>query len=294
MRRRSYAIASQWRPATSRNEVQSQRAPCNAHRMTTHEPLRAARLLIPAVILGAASRVVAQDVDPSSARAEANTAVAQGAFSPWSAAPSQEGVRATAWMLGGYDTAGESAEMRSLAEAKVRGPLALRAGVNYDGFAKATRPFIGARADLLKQAQSGLNLAAIAQFADAGFNTVPALELALALGRRFGPVVLAANAGYAQGLQEDERNASGGLSALVNLNQHQRLGFDSKFQIDLERDNDEPKDEPDWRLLARPLSTTTLAQTSISVGAGCSALQYRLEPTVHVGAIAYGALGVAF
>lgn len=258
--------------------------------------LRLAALPIPALMTCAAlgARAQARDSEPASARVDASAAVAQGAFSPWSAPPAQHGVRASAWILGGYETAGQNPEVRSLAEAKIRGPFALRAGVNYDGLAKATRPFVGGRADLLNEARDGLNLAAIAQLQPVGFNTVPELGLGIALGRRIGRVLLFANAGYAQGLQAEERNASAGLAALVTLNEFERLGFDSKLQIDLERDGDEPAQEPDFRLVAGPLSTTTLGSISVSVGAGLSTWKYRLEPATHVGAIAYTGLGLGF
>jgi hypothetical protein len=224
----------------------------------------------------------------------AASAVEQGAFLPLSTAAQHAGRRASVKLLSGYDSASSSAQFRGEAEATLVGPLGLRVGASYDGIGQSSRPYIGGFLDVLDQQRYGINLALHGRFESASFNAVPGVVAGFALSRNFGGTLLAANAEYGSGLRGNERNAAAGLAALQQVAEHFRLGLDSRFQIDLERDLDEPKDEPDWRVVGGPLLLANMGGFAASLGGGYSALRYRLADTTHQGLIAYAGLGAAF
>ena len=224
----------------------------------------------------------------------APSAVEQGAFLPLSTAAQHTARRASVKFLSGYDSASSSAQFRGEAEATLVGPLGLRVGASYDGVGQSGRPFIGGFVDVLDQQRYGINLALHGRFESNSFNAVPGVVAGFALSRRFEHTLLVANAEYGNGLQGNERNAAAGLAALQQVAEHFRLGVDSRFQIDLERDLDEPKDEPDWRVVGGPLLLANAGPFAASLGGGFSALRYRLADTTHQGVIAYAGLGAAF
>jgi hypothetical protein len=202
--------------------------------------------------------------------------------------------KANVKLLSGYDSATHSGLFRGEAEAKLAGPLGLRAGVSYDGVGNATRPHAGGYFDLLRQKDHGINLSWHGRFESQSFNQVPEVAAGFALSHDFNGSLLLLNAEYGNSLQGNERNAAAGLALLQRLNDHFRLGIDSRFQIDLERDLDEPPGELDWRALGGPLLLANLGPVAATLGGGVSALHYRFAPTTEVGATAYAGLGAAF
>src|SRR5262245_39247807 len=117
----------------------------------------------------------------------------------------------------------------------------------------------------------------------------------LALGRSIGNVQLLTNIGYARGLErEEEHYASASAAGLVRVSERVQVGVDSHFDIDLERDDDEPAGEREWELQAGPLVTVTAGPLAVTGGAGLTANRLRLEPGTNVGALAYVGLGAAF
>lgn len=226
---------------------------------------------------------------PSSASAASD----DGAFMPLSPAAAHHS-KAQAKLLSGYDSATKSGLFRGEADARVTGPLGLRAGVSYDGAGKATRPFAGGYFDLLQQNKHGISLSLRGGFESRSFNQVPEVTAGFALSHDFSGSLLLANAEYGNGLQGNERNAAAGLAFLQRLNDHFRLGVDSRFQIDLERDLDEPPGELDWRSVGGPLLLANLGPVAATLGGGVSALHYRFATTTLVGATAYAGLGAAF
>jgi hypothetical protein len=239
------------------------------------------------------SRAIAEEASVDSAPQVA-TAAEQGAFLPWSHAAGHEHARGAAQLLGGFDSAARAAVFRAVADATVLGPLGVRAGVTYDGTETAARPFVGGRLDVLRERDDGFALSLHGRFQADGFNTVPEVAAGVAGAKAVGDFTLLANAEYGHGLADEERNAAGGLALVQHSGKWVRVGADSRFQIDLERDTDEPEDEPDWRLQAGPLLLVTLGSFCVSAGGGLTALRYRLSSTDHLGAVAYAGLGAVF
>ena len=147
---------------------------------------------------------------------------------------------------------------------------------------------------MLEQARAGIDLALHGRFESNGFNTVPQVAGGIAVGRHFGPVLVLAHVEYGHGLGDDERNGAGSIVSSVSIEEHVHVGADTRFQIDLERDGDEPKNEADWRLQGGPLAVATLDRFSLTGGGGVAGLQYRLAPAVHWGPFVYAAVGGVF
>lgn len=239
-----------------------------------------------------ASSSHAQDV--ATEQVTAVTASTQGAFLPWSVQTNHANQRGTVQTTAGFDTATARALFRGEANASVVGVLGVRAGVSYDGMGPSAHPLVGGWLDALSQKHAGLDLSLHARFESDGFNMVPAVAGGVALARSFGDLNLLMNAEYGHGVHDDERSGTVSFAAVERLSSHFGAGVDSRFQIDLERDSDEPENELDWRLLAGPLALASFGAFSISAGGGVSALRYRLSPVDHVGAALFGGLGAVF
>jgi hypothetical protein len=226
--------------------------------------------------------------------AAGEAAASDGAFLPFSPSARHANRKATGKLLSGYDASSSSALFKAEAEATIRGPVGLRAGVSYDGIGSKSRPFIGGFFDVLEQSKYGLNLSLLGRLESHGFNAVPGVAAGFALSRSFDGTLLLASAEYGHGLEGNEQNAAGSLAFMQRLSPHFRLGLDGKFQIDLERDGSEPLDEPDWRTTAGPMLVASVGNFSATLGGGVSALRYRLSDVTHVGPAAYAGIGAAF
>jgi hypothetical protein len=123
---------------------------------------------------------------------------------------------------------------------------------------------------------------------------VPAVTALVAVGRSFGETAVYANAGYAQGLELDERYGDLRLGGLQRVAKGLHVGFDSRVRVDLERDSDEPAGEPDWELLAGPLASVSLGRFVLTAGPGVSAIKLRSGGASKVGVVGNVGLGAAF
>jgi len=257
---------------------------------------------VAALALIASLPLAARAQDATSARdavetkrvAAGEAAARDGAFLPFSPTAGHADRQVTGKLLSGYDAGSSSALIKAEAEGRIQGPLGLRAGASYDGIGKQGRPHLGAYFDALEQREHGLNLSLLGRFESNGFNAVPGFAVGFALSRSFDGTLLLAGAEYGHGLQGNEQNAAGTLALMQRLSEHFRLGLDGKFQIDLERDQTEPLDEPDWRTLGGPVLVASIGSFSATLGGGVSALRYRLSDATLVGPAAYAGIGAAF
>lgn len=233
--------------------------------------------------------------DDGSTRAPTAAAGTQaGAFLPFTAPARGDTQRAYAWVQGGYDSAHDGFVFDSNAQAALAGPVSLRAGVGYVGPRGDIRPSVALSVDALHQERFGVDLAFYGGYQGQGFNTVPALNVLVAVGRSFGRLNLLANVGYGYGLDEGEHFGEARLAALVRVTPSLRIGLDSRARLDLERDDDEPENEPDWDVVAGPEATLALGRFVVSAGGGLSMIQYRLSSTVYTGAQGHLSLGAVF
>jgi hypothetical protein len=263
-----------------------------------------ARPIVVAGLLGAlfggATNVQAEErregneADGESVERVARQSVGAGAFLPWTMGARSDAQRALVYGQGGYDGAERGAVYQTVLEAQLYGRFSVRAGGSYLGPSGRFRPEAGLRLDVLRQEQHGVDLAVLGVYEAQGFNTVRAVTARVAVSRAFGDTRLVSNLGYGFGLQDGERYGDFRLAGLHALTRDLQVGLDSRFRIDLERDDDEPIGEPDWELVTGPLATYSIDRFVISATAGLSALKFRLVETTHLGAIGTLGLGAVF
>lgn len=232
---------------------------------------------------------------PAPREVSAAESAAAGAFSAFNIAARSDTQRTLARAVGGYEGASDKALFDTALEARIMERIALRAGGSYlpasDGFGLR----FGGKVDALRQETTGVDLAIAGGYESTGFNEVAAVGGQLALGRSFGRLLLLANVGYARGLeQQEEQYASAGAAALYRVTSDMQVGVDSRFRIDLERDDDEPPGEREWDLLAGPQVTVAVGPIALSGSAGLSAQRLRLEADTQVGALGQLGVGAAF
>jgi hypothetical protein len=222
----------------------------------------------------------------------ARASAGDGAFVPYSA-PSR--LRAgLAKLRVGYDGSSGRTEAQSEAAAPVNQRLSLRAGASYDSLMDAARPFFLAQLGILDQSDTGLGLALVGGAQAHGFNGDAEAQLGLSVSTRWHNTALLANVRYGQAFSSAERNVSLSVATLRELVPGLDVGFDSQLDCDLERDADEPINEPDWRARGGPLLSVTYSTFALTLGGGMTATRYRLAPPAAWGALAHLGLGAVF
>lgn len=242
------------------------------------------------------ARAADSDDDDQATRrtVDAAAGVEAGAFLPWSMAARADSQRALAFVQGGYDSARGGSLFQATAEVGLFGGVSLRGGSTYLGPSGTMRPDFAVRVDALRQERHGLDLAASVGYEAQGFNLTPAITARLAASRLFGSTRLLANAAYGVGTTQGERFGDLRLAGLRRVTRDLHVGLDSRFRIDLERDQNEPAGEPDWEVDAGPVATYALGRFVVSANAGATALKYRLVPGQHAGLISMLGAGTVF
>jgi hypothetical protein len=230
----------------------------------------------------------------SSGPVSAQRSAGAGAFSNWNMTARADTQRAAARVVGGYDGASKGATFDTGAEAQVTGRVAIRAAGSSSPASEGLALRLEGRVDALRQEAQGVDVSFAGGYESRGFNEVPALVGTVALARSLGKLQLLANVGYARGLQEAEQYGSAGVAGIYHVAPQVQLGLDSRFRIDLERDDDEPPGERDWELLAGPTLAVSAGSFAVIAGGGMAANRLRLEPGLNLGVIGYLGLGAAF
>lgn len=262
--------------------------------------LRALTLASLAAALGlGAPRVALADPGdgdgPEAPPVSAARSAESGAFLPFTLPASSASQRAYLTLQGGYDAARGGAVFDTAVQATIVGPLSLRGGAAYVGPAGTLRPSVALTVQALRQDRHGVDFSVYGGYQAQGFNTVPAAHLMLAVGRTVGRVSLLANVGYGYGPDEGEHYGEVHLAGLVRVFPSLHIGLDARARLDLERDGDEPENEPDWDLVAGPMVTWSVGHFAVSASGGLAAIKFRnSEVPSSVGAIAQLLLGSAF
>ncbi len=217
-----------------------------------------------------------------------------GVFLPYGLPAQSDAQRAYVWLMGGYDAARGGVVFDSAVQATLAGPLSVRGGAGYAGPDGQVRPSVSLAVQALRQSAHGLDLSVYGGFQSQGFNTVPAVQAVVALGRRFGRLGLITNVGYGYGLEGGEHYGEFRLAGQVRVLPSLHVGLDARGRVDLERDDDEPADEPDFELVAGPLATWSIGRFSLSAGGGVATIKFRRADAVLVGAQGQLLVGMAF
>jgi hypothetical protein len=257
-------------------------------------PARFSLVAAATCLLSGIGAVGAQEDAPSAAPASTADDAAAGAFLPAGMTPRRIDERALASFSVGWDGATSSAMIEASAEARLAGSLSLRAGASADGDPSRTGPRFELRWDAAAQKSAGIDVAVSGAYDGNGFNTVPAVGLELALGRRFGATYVLANAGYGQGLELGERYGEARMAALCRVFEAASIGVDSRLQVDLERDDDEPAGERDFEWRSGLLASYTLSSYVVTLGGGVSVSRWRADERTAVGPVVMAGLGATF
>jgi hypothetical protein len=223
-------------------------------------------------------------------------AVESGSFLPLSLTPRVGAVAAQAAGYGGYDSAENAGVMTSFAEARIYGPLALRAGATLNDGGEELGPFVGGRVQLLTEAAQGIDGAAALFYKAEGFDEPEGeLELVLSVGKRVGRTLLIGNLAYGQDPEGNERDGELRAAALFRLAPSVHLGVDAQGRFDLGSDREKLRKttEPTYDLDAGPVLTCALGPIAVMAHGGLSVVR-RLERSADVGVVALGGLGTAF
>lgn len=234
------------------------------------------------------------DDDEPAAGDTARSAADAGGFATWTMSARSDAQKGLVLVTGGYDGGRDGAQFESVLEARLYGPLSFRAGGSYIGPDGEMRPIFTAKVDALRQERQGVDLAIAGGYEPNGFNTVPAVVVNAAVSRRIDQLRLQSNLGVGTGLEENELYGDARLAALYRLGDRVQAGVDSRLRVDLERDTDEPEGEPDWELVAGPLTTVTIGRFAVTGGVGLSATRLRLETKTSVGPLGYMGVGAVF
>lgn len=232
---------------------------------------------------------------PASTGVTAQRSAGTGAFSTLNMSARSDTQHAVGRVTGGFDGASKDGMFESSVEARVMRQASLRAGASTTPASKGLGLRLEGKVDALHQETSGVDLALAGGYEQNGFNEVAAATATAALGRRLGGLHLLGNLSYARGVVETEEHyGSAGLSAMYRVAAPLLLGLDSRFRIDLERDDDEPAGEREWELQGGPAFTLTAGSFAVMGGAGLAANRLRLVPGTNLGALAYLGVGAAF
>jgi hypothetical protein len=160
------------------------------------------------IVFGLASVAHAQQVDVAEdAESLSLRAAGSGQMSPVVLSATLDSGHGLVLGNGGYDSARSGALFDSIAEVRVWGPIALRAGATYSDDTQRMRPSVGARVQLLRQEAHGVDGSLSSFFKTEGFDeTEGEIESTAAIGHRFGRSYLLGNVAYGQDPEGNERD----------------------------------------------------------------------------------------
>lgn len=206
--------------------------------------------------------------------------------------------RAVVATLGGYDSAHASAIFQSRAEVRLWGPvtftgaLALASGLDQ----ARLQPRVGLKAQLLAQANHGLDLAVGGGYRrDRYLQDDGMLEAFVALGRSVGELSLRANVLYGSDLEGDDRKGDVRLSAMRAFGRRREwqlgVGLDGELDLASFDARRAARGDSSYEAFAGALAAYSLGPWALLVEGGPVVIK---TATTHVGLATMGGLGTAF
>jgi hypothetical protein len=233
---------------------------------------------------------------------EAAASADAGALLPMTLTPIVGSQSSLALVLGGYDGGSRGALVDSQVEATVWGPIAVRAGISYDGALGASFPFAGARVQLLHQLQHGIDLGFAGFYKPQDFRAEGNIVAALSLARRFDRVALFASTAFESDPEGDDRLGDLRTAALYRCTERLQAGAELRYRHDL--GSNDPKraghSEPVFDFRLAPLLEYSLGPLALIAESGLALAQTqngidtaRERSSTRVGVLAIGGLGGA-
>ena len=215
-----------------------------------------------------------RDGEPAASVEPASVSAAAGMFLPTLIAPRVDSQTAFMRTLGGYDSARRSAQFEAIGDVTIIGPLAARVGALYSQRPNSLRPLFGLRVQALSQEAHAIDMAVGGFYRPEGFTEAEGeVELAVMIGRRFGPLAMFANLVYGQDPEGAERDAEAKIAALYQVIAALQAGFDARLRFDLGSEEGKRRTEggAEYDLVVGPTASlafghlAALAQTGLSV-----------------------------
>jgi hypothetical protein len=193
-------------------------------------------------------------------------------FLPSTIAPRTDSQAGFVRMIGGDDFARRAAQFEVIGDASL-GWLALRAGAEYSQLTDRFRPSLGLRAQALSQDRQAVDLGVGLFYRPEGFTEAEGeIELAVALGRRFGRFASFANVIYGQDPEAAERDGELRLAALYAFTDALQAGLDARLRADVGSDEGERRAEggAEYDVVAGPTASYALGPVAALAQAGVS------------------------
>jgi hypothetical protein len=263
--------------------------------------VRCALLMLAALSLSAVARAEQLDQgrtvqDAPSWSHSVSSAAAAGAFLPWTLSARVGENSAQAAGFGGYDAARASARFESYAEARVWGPLSLRAGTELADARGELRPSLGGRLQLLSRERQGIDGSLAIFYRAEGFSEPEGeIETVVALGGRVERTQLLGNLAYGQDREGNERDGELRAAALVFVAGGLRLGADGRLRCDLGSTAMKLNTarEATYDLDLGPVAVLSLGPIALLGHVGSSLVRH-FEARPELGVVALAGLGSAF
>ena len=228
-----------------------------------------------------------EDLIPTS---EIRDSAAGGELMPWTVAARHIRLGMLVNTYGGYDAAKEAPVLIGALEATLYERITLRATATNPGMNALLEPGFGLLYDVVREADSGLDVALGGDYELMGWNRNPVLVTRVAAGRTAGLTRLQANAAFGLATTGGDRYGDLRLSGLRPVAQGLYAGIDSRARIDLQDAAQPPEGELDWDMQAGPVATIAVGRFAVSATGGVSAWKLHSRDEARVGAI--GAVGV--
>jgi len=230
------------------------------------------------------------------AAAAANEASWSGAWLPTTQAARIGPYAVAAALLGGYDEGADGAGvLKAGVEGALFGRVALRVGVRYRSTdTEPAQLSVGLRVAALRQERHGVDLGVSAAWKMAGFTEEGGeVELAVAVGRAWGPIQVIGNVVYGQGVREvDERDVELRFAAMLRT-RWVVLGLDSRGRINAGGGDEREAGHVLADLTAGPFAQVTLGPVALTLAPGVHA-RWVAEQRNLVGYTLLGGIAAAY
>lgn len=210
---------------------------------------------------------------------------------PFATTPAANGNRAGTFAL--YDSSLDRARFNANVQASLLPRVQLNVQLDYDE--GDSDPGISGAFDVLSERSSALDLQVAAGWHEEGINNVAAVFGEVAAGRTVGASTYVFGSGRVDfGTSGEESGLRLGAAAVRPLGSGVTAGFDSRIDVDLAQDEDEPMGESGWALTAGPVIGYANKLVAVTASAGIAASDPRTDESSEVGGYAGAGLGVAF
>lgn len=214
----------------------------------------------------------------------------KGAFVPFATSPAADGARVQTFVS--LDGARDVGRLDALGQIPVIDRIQLRVALNYDQ--GDTDPAIAGQFDVLRERNAPIDLQLTGGWDNEGVNDVSAVFGEAMVGRTLQSDIYAfGGARFDVGTDGEEAGMRLTAAAVRPMRYGLVAGIDSKLDVDLTQDDDEPATESTWALQIGPVIGYANDLVAVTASVGFATNQPRDEEDTNVGAYAGAGFGIA-